>query len=130
MNQPKADLNALIGTVRAGFRIERLLGAGGMGAVYEADGSAHGWPKVALKVLAPTMAHDEKLRHRFVREGRTQQSIVHDNIVPVFDAGEGDGIAWIAMEYTSRGSLGALLRHSKQLAEHDARPIFEQILAG
>ena len=69
-----------IGTEFAGYRIEALLGRGGMSVVYRAENARLG-NKVALKLLAEELAHDESFRERFVRESRTAATLNHPNIV-------------------------------------------------
>src|SRR5437773_9459133 len=87
-----------IGTELAGYRIESVLGRGGMGVVYLAfDPQLK--RRVALKVLAPELAHDPSFRERFVRESEVAASLDHPNVVPIFQAGEQDGVLYIAMRY-------------------------------
>jgi serine/threonine-protein kinase len=78
------------GSELLGYRIERVLGRGGMGVVYLAHQVALD-RMVALKLLAPELAHDERFRERFLRESKLAASLDHPNIVPVFDAGQVDG---------------------------------------
>ena len=75
-----------IGGVLAGYRIERLLGRGAMGAVYLAE-DTHLRRKVAVKVLAPELAADERFRKRFLVESQLAASLDHPNIVPIYGAG-------------------------------------------
>src|SRR5919106_4742716 len=80
----------------AGYRIDGVLGHGGMGIVYEATqlGLKR---KVALKVLAPQLGGDESFRDRFRREGEIQAAIEHPNIVTVYEAGETEMGLFMAM---------------------------------
>src|SRR5207249_2131572 len=78
------------GTELAGYRIEGLAGRGGMGVVYRAQDLALQRP-VALKVLSPDLAEDDRFRERFLRESRLAASLDHPSIVPVYDAGEARG---------------------------------------
>jgi serine/threonine-protein kinase len=103
-----------IGTQVAGFRIESVLGRGGMSVVYVAEQVRLG-RKVALKVLTTELAWDEQFRERFVRESQIAAAIDHPNIIPIYDAGEDDGLLYIAMRFVQgpdlkdvlkRGSLG------------------------
>jgi predicted Ser/Thr protein kinase len=103
-----------IGTQVAGFRIESVLGRGGMSVVYVAEQIRLG-RKVALKVLTTELAWDEQFRERFVRESQIAAAIDHPNIIPIYDAGEDDGLLYIAMRFVEgpdlkevlkRGSLG------------------------
>ena len=97
-----------IGTTIAGCRLERLLGRGGMGDVYLAEQQ---FPrrKVALKLLATNLAEDEAFRERFVRESDAAASLDHPNIIPIYGAGEVDGLLYIAMRYVEGTDLRRLL---------------------
>ena len=97
-----------IGSELAGYRIEALLGRGGMGVVYRAHDLALDRP-VALKILAPELAADVGFRERFLRESRVAASIEHPNVVPVHDAGEVAGELFIAMRYVEGSDLKRLL---------------------
>ncbi|GGK47668.1 serine/threonine-protein kinase [Nocardia camponoti] len=87
-----------VGAVFAGYRIERLLGRGGMGTVYLA---AH--PRlprsVALKLLNRELFTDNDIRGRFEREADVSARLDHPNIVAVLDRGVDDGLMWISMQY-------------------------------
>ncbi len=115
-----------IGTELAGFRIERLLGRGGMGVVYLAEQLKYG-RKVALKVLAPELASDASFRERFEQEWRTAAKLEHPNIVPIYEAGEADGVLYIAMRYVAGTDLGALLARQGRLTPERAVGIVTQI---
>ena len=97
-----------IGTELAGYRIEALLGRGGMSVVYRAKDLALERP-VALKVLAPELAEDERFRERFLRESKLAASIDHTNVIPIYEAGETDGLLYIAMRYVEGTDLSRLL---------------------
>jgi serine/threonine protein kinase len=98
-----------IGTEFAGYRIEGLLGRGGMGIVYRAEHPRLG-ASIALKVMAPDLAMDEVFRERFVREARVAARIRHPNIIPIYDAGEWQGDLYMAMRYIEGKDLRSLLR--------------------
>ena len=104
-----------IGTVFAGYRIEGLKGRGGMSVVYRAENPRLG-NVVALKLLAPELAEDESFRERFVRESRTAASLAHPNIVPIYDAGDAEGVLYIAMRYVEGPDLKALARQPSRLS--------------
>ena len=74
-----------IGAVLAGYRVESLLGRGGMSVVYLAEHISLG-RKVALKVLAPPLAHDPSFRERFMRESQRAAGLDHPNVIPIYDA--------------------------------------------
>ncbi len=84
-----------VGTELAGYRIERLIGRGGMGTLYEAEDVRLG-RRVALKLLSPELAENERFHDRFLRESRLAASIDHPHIVPIYDADERDGVLYIA----------------------------------
>ena len=94
----------------AGYRLERLVGLGGMAAVYQARDERLG-RLVALKVLAG----DEPLRSRFVREARAVAAVDHPHIIPVYEAGEADGMQYIAMRFVAGGTLQGILADSGAL---------------
>src|SRR5436190_21546180 len=98
-----------IGTELAGYRIEALLGRGGMGVVYRAHDLALD-RDIALKLLAPHLADDVSFRERFLRESRLAASLEHPNVVPIHDAGEIDGQLYIAMRLVEGTDLKQLLR--------------------
>jgi serine/threonine protein kinase len=82
----------------AGYRIESMIARGGMGVVYRAFDVQLNRP-VALKLLAPELAANDKFRQRFVRESRLAASVDHPNILPIYGAGESSGLLYIAMRY-------------------------------
>ena len=98
-----------IGTEVAGFRIESVLGRGGMSVVYVAEQIRLG-RKVALKVLTTELAWDEQFRERFVRESHIAATIDHPNIIPIYDAGEEDGLLYIAMRFVQGPDLKEVLK--------------------
>jgi predicted Ser/Thr protein kinase/streptogramin lyase len=98
-----------VGTEIAGYRIEGLIGRGGMSVVYLAEHVRLG-RKVALKLLSPDLAENEKFRERFLRESQIAASIDHPNIVPIYDADEADGALFIAMRYVEGTDLKELIR--------------------
>ena len=91
-----ASMDARLGTELAGYRLEALLGRGGMGVVYRARDLALD-RDVALKLLAPHLAEDVSFRERFLTESRVAASLEHPNVVPIHDAGEIDGQLYIVM---------------------------------
>jgi hypothetical protein len=114
-----------IGTEFAGYRIEALLGRGGMSVVYRAENARLG-NKVALKLLAEELANDESFRERFVRESRTAAALNHPNIVTIYDAGDEDGALYIAMRYVD-GDLKQLLSREGPLSTTKTLAITSQI---
>ena len=97
------------GTEIGSYRIESVLGQGGMGVVYLARDLRLDRP-VALKLLTPELAGDRRFIERFERESRLAASIDHAGIVPVYEAGEVGGQTYIAMRYVEGSDLAQLLR--------------------
>ena len=100
-----------------GYEILEELGHGGMGVVYKArqDGLSR---VVALKILPESLLHDEQAVKRFQRETRLIGQLKHPNVVIAHDAGEVDGVRFIAMEYVNGVNLQQFVA---QLAEHEER---------
>jgi serine/threonine protein kinase len=115
-----------IGTELVGYRIRALLGRGGMGVVYLADQIALG-RAVALKILAPELAEDERFRARFLSESRLAASIEHPHIVPIYDAGEAGGMLYIAMRYVEGADLRTVVRREGALEAQRAIAIVDQV---
>src|SRR5262245_58382052 len=80
------------------FRIQREIGRGGMGIVYEAEQVSLG-RHVALKVLPKNLLLDPRAKRRFEREAKAAARLHHTNIVPVFGVGEADGMPYYAMQF-------------------------------
>ena len=98
-----------IGSELAGYRIESLLGLGGMSVVYLAE-DLRLKRKVALKLLAAGLAEDGSFRDRFLRESELAASIDHPNIIPIYEAGTAEGLLFIAMRYVEGRDLHERLR--------------------
>ena len=96
------------GRVVAGYAIDDLAGAGGMGVVYRATDAELG-RTVALKLIAPERAGDPALRELFVRESLTAARLEHPNVIPIYRAGEDDGSLYIAMRFVEGASLQDLI---------------------
>src|SRR5712691_10548662 len=90
------------------YRIQALLGIGGMGEVYRARDKRLG-RDAALKVIAPRLLGDPSLRRRFEIEARAASVLNHPSIVTIYDVGEADGTSWIAMEWVEGRTLRQLL---------------------
>jgi serine/threonine protein kinase len=115
-----------IGTDFVGYRIEQLIGRGGMGVVYRAY-DLRLKRVVALKLVAPELALDERFRARFARESELAMSLEHPNVVPIYDAGDVDGRLYLAMRYVEGWDLGALLRAEGPLDTARALAIVRQL---
>ena len=121
------------GFVFAGrFRIERMLGAGGMGAVYKARDEALGIP-VALKVIRPEFAADEATarssEERFKQELLLARRVTHRNVIRIHDLGESGGVKFITMHFVDGKDLASILRQGKVPFER-ALSFAKQIAAG
>ena len=92
----------------AGYRLEEQIGRGGMAVVFRARDERLG-RLVALKILAPALAGDAEFQRRFISESRAAAAIDDPHIVPVFAAGEADGVLYIAMRYVDGGDAHSLL---------------------
>jgi len=117
-----------IGSDFLGYRIEELVGGGGMGVVYRAYDLRLKRP-VALKLVTPDLAQDERFRERFARESELVMSLEHPNVVPIYDAGEVDGRVYLAMRLVDGTDLGSLLRTGGALEPARAMVICTQIAA-
>ncbi len=117
------------GAVVAGYRIESLVGRGGMGVVYRAR-ELELDRQIALKVIAPELLEDPAIRDRFLKEARTAASIEHPNVIPVHAAGERDGLAYLAMRFIDGDDVRALVRRDGPLAPGRAANITAQAAAG
>jgi serine/threonine protein kinase len=86
------------------YRLEEILGEGGMGIVFRAVHERDG-VEVALKILKRAFIEDETFRRRFVHEGRAAQEVRHRHLVPILEAGEIDGRQYLAVAYVRGCSL-------------------------
>ena len=121
----KATSNAFSG---GRYVTERVLGRGGMAAVYLArDGELD--RLVAVKVLGEPFALDDEFARRFRREAQTAAKLAHSNVVQVFDTGEDDGRLFIVMEYVDGESLDRVLAREGRMAPDRALALGEQACA-
>jgi serine/threonine protein kinase len=110
----------------AGYQIEAPIGRGGMAVVYRALDLRLG-RQVALKVLAPHLGEDEAFRQRFIRESRAAAGVDHPHIIPVFEAGEADGVLFIAMRYVAHGDVRTLIDREGRLSTERTAVITAQV---
>lgn len=121
----RTQVESLIGRALGHFRIDALLGQGGMGAVYRAwDLSLE--RSVALKTVLLDSPHTRAL---FMREARAQAKLHHPNVVPVHYVGEDEGITYLVMELVNGESLAALLEREKRVTERRALDIIDAVAA-
>jgi serine/threonine protein kinase len=127
------DSNELLGQALGTCTLQRLLGRGGMGAVYLARQSR---PRriVAVKVLLPGLVLEQRSRHeflaRFRREADAIAALDHINIMPVYEYGEQGDIAFLVMPYVTGGTLREVLEKRGVLSLEEVVPIIEQAAAG
>ncbi|MEE2643533.1 MAG: serine/threonine-protein kinase, partial [Myxococcota bacterium] len=137
-SQPTSISSSLIGQLLAKrYRLERLLGAGAFGAVFEATDLEHGG-SAALKILHPHLFSDPKAKARFMREAKAMQRIDSPSVVSVFDYGATEvsvdgkngqlSILYIAMEYVTGPDLKGWLKEHKRMSETQALQVLEELL--
>jgi ABC-type branched-subunit amino acid transport system substrate-binding protein/DNA-binding beta-propeller fold protein YncE len=114
------------GTTFAGYRVEALVGRGGMGVVYRATDLSLERP-VALKLIAPELAEDERFRTRFLREPRLAASLDHPNVIPIYEAGERDGHLYLAMRFVQGSDLKSVLEREGKLPPDRALAVLAQV---
>ena len=109
------------------FRLLELIGAGGTGVVFRAyDFSLD--REVALKVLRPSLG--DVARDRFVAEAKAAASIDHENVVTIYQVGEHERLAWIAMQWVPGETLESRLQREATLEENEVRRLTGQIAKG
>ena len=114
------------GATFAGHRIDGLLGTGAMGEVYRATELETG-RAVALKVVSPKVADDERFRRRFERESRLARGLDHPHVVAVRSAGEHDARLYLSMDYIGGLDLGAVLALRGHLHPAHAATVVAQV---
>jgi YVTN family beta-propeller protein len=115
-----------IGTELAGYRIESLIGRGGMSVVYLATDTRLK-RRLALKLLSPELAEGERFRERFVRESQLAASLDHPNVIPIFEAGEAEGVLYIAMRYVEGTDLKVLIETEGSLTPERTIRLLHQV---
>jgi len=116
------------GHVVAGFRVVSMIGEGATGTVYLAD-EPTGDRKVALKLLTPDLARDERFRRRFLRETELAAKLDHPNVVRTLASGNEDGTLYLAMEYVEGRDLRDVLRREGRLEPDRAVGVLTQVAA-
>ena len=114
------------------YELQGVLGRGAAGTVYDARDPVIG-RRVAIKTVKLPNADDDETREeleRFRREARAAGGLSHPNIVPIFDYGETNQLAYIVMEFIGGGSLTGLLKKHTRLTVPEALRIMEQLLSG
>ena len=124
----KRRMSAVIeqGATFARYRVESIVGRGGMGVVYRATDLSLERP-VALKLIAPELAGDKRFRERFLKEPRLAASLDHPNVIPIYEAGEHDGQLYLAMRYVEGSDLKTVLEREGKLSPERTLAILAQI---
>jgi len=115
-----------VGQVLAGHRVESVAGRGGMGVVYRATHLALN-RVVALKLIAPELAEDPEFRRRFKRESETAASLDHTNVVPIYTAGEEEGLLYVTMRFVEGTDLREMITFRGRLEPREAARIVSQV---
>jgi serine/threonine-protein kinase len=125
--QPSESLqDRVMAAIGSQYAFEGEIGRGGMSVVYRARDLRLN-RSVAIKVLPPELAHDSAIRARFTREAQTAAQLSHAHIVPIFDVGERDGIAYLVMANLTGGNLATLLAHEPRLPIEEARRFIREV---
>jgi pSer/pThr/pTyr-binding forkhead associated (FHA) protein/predicted Ser/Thr protein kinase len=114
------------GSVFAGCRVAEVIGRGDMGVVYRAEELAL-QRRVALKLILPEYSREERFRERFRRESRIAAAIDHQNVIPIFDAGDADGVLYIMMRFVEGTDMRALIAAEERLEPLRAARIVRQV---
>jgi serine/threonine protein kinase len=116
------------GSTFAGYEVESVVGAGGIGILYRARQVRLDRP-VALKVVEPEVAGDPVIRERLRREARMVAALDHPNVVPLYEAGEQDGTVFIVTRWVEGAELGTLIHDHGPLEPTRAARVAAQIAA-
>ncbi|MGB6163409.1 MAG: protein kinase [Pseudonocardiaceae bacterium] len=116
----------VVGSRVAGYRIDALVGRGGGGVVYRATHLRLS-RAVALKLLAPELAADLEFQRRFEREALMAGALDHPHIIPVYDAGEADGVLYLAMRFVEGSDLATMIKTNGRLDSKRACAILGQV---
>ncbi len=117
-----------IGADFGGYRLDSLIGHGGMSIVYRAHHLQLG-RTVALKLLSPELSRDASFRDRFTRESQLASGLDHPNVIPIFEAGDQDGVLFIAMRYVEGADLKTRLKRDGPLPLDEVPPLMAQVAA-
>jgi serine/threonine-protein kinase len=115
-----------VGDILGGFKIEKVLGRGGMGVVFKAHELSLN-RKIALKVLASRLSADEEFIQRFKREAQVIAALRHPNIVNILSYGQDQELHYFAMEYIQGEDLGEVLRRKGKLPYDEALSMVRQV---
>ena len=115
------------GRLIGGYRIEAMIGAGGMGQVYRATQLSMN-RLVALKVLAPRLTRNARFRDRFLREARAAGRLHHPKLIAVHDVNEAEGLLYFSMELVEGSSISTLIAELGTIEEERALDVVRQTL--
>src|SRR5688572_28609189 len=116
----------VISAIGQHYELEGEIGRGGMSVVFRARDRRLNRP-VAIKVLPPELAHDPAIRARFTREAQTSAQLAHAHIVPIYDVGERDGLAYFVMALVTGGNLAAILTREPRQPIDEVRRILVEV---
>jgi serine/threonine protein kinase len=125
-NAGRVPASILAGSRIAGYRLEDQVCAGGMAVVFRAVDERLG-RHVALKVLSAELAADGEFRERFIRESLAAAAVEDPHLIPVYGAGEADGVLFIAMRYVAGGDVRSLVRRDGPLSPARMAAIVSQV---
>jgi predicted Ser/Thr protein kinase len=111
------------------YRILKVLGAGGMGVVYQGE-DPHLERAVALKAMLPSLGASPSARERFLREARSAAKVKHDHVVTIYQVGEDNGVPFLAMEFLEGEPLDERLKREAKLPLAEVLRIGREITAG
>lgn len=126
--QQGEEPDPLIGTSVGPYRVESVLGIGGMGRVYRATDPEG--TQVALKLVRSDLAEDSIFRKRFEREAKIAQDVKNPHVVPVLDTGEHEGVPYLSQLFIQGGSLEQKLGREGRLGVSVALAICAQVADG
>jgi serine/threonine-protein kinase len=116
----------VVAAIGSQYQLQDEIGRGGMSVVYRARDLRLN-RQVAVKVLPPELAHDPAIRTRFTREAQTSAQLSHGHIVPIYDVGEREGIAYFVMALITGGNLATLLAHEPRQPLDEVRRLLAEI---
>ena len=127
MASPEVSLyERVVGAIGHQYTIEEEIGRGGMSVVYRARDLRLN-RVVAVKVLPPDLAHDPAVISRFTREAQTSAQLSHAHIVPIYDVGERNGIAYFVMALVGGGNLASLIERQPRRPVEEVRRLLSEV---
>ena len=117
-----------VGSQVASYRLDEVLGRGGMAVVYRAFDTRL-QRRVAMKILSPDLARDQEFRHRFIRESQAAAAVDHPNIIPIFEAGQFGSVLFIAMRFVEGRDVHSIIEQHGHLSVARTCSIVTQVAA-